>query len=338
MSLPDALALLAERRDLSEEQMAAAMADIMEARATPAQIGGLLLGLRVKGETVDEIVGAARAMRARSLRIRPRASVVLDTCGTGGDGAGTFNISTAAALVCAAAGVTVAKHGNRAMSGRVGGADVLEALGVRIDLTPEQVEACVDHVGIGFLFAQSFHPAMKHAASARRELGVRTLFNLLGPLSNPAGATHQLLGVFSAHWVAPLAQALSRLGIRRALVVHGLDGTDEISLCAATAVAEVGPDNQVREYRVEPEQFGLQRCRPADLSAGDVGESAAQIRAVLAGEPGARADVVALNAGAALYAAEVATSIGAGIEQAREILSSGRATTMLAALAEYTRR
>lgn len=336
MSLPEALAALCDRRDLDEQQMAAAVGEIMEGRATAAQIGGFLLALRVKGETVGEIVGAARAMRARGLHVTPQSPVILDTCGTGGDGTSTFNISTAVALVCAASGVTVAKHGNRAMSGRFGGADVLEALGVRIDLPPERVAECIDRVGIGFLFAQSFHPAMKHAAGARRELGVRTLFNLLGPLSNPAGATHQLVGVFAERWVVPLAQALDRLGSRRALVVHGLDGADEISLTAPTAVAEASA-GEVRSYRIDPEQFGLRRCGLEDLRASDAEDSAAKIRAVLAGAEGPRADVVALNAGAALYAAEASPSIAAGVGRARETLRSGRAAETLERLVDFSR-
>lgn len=335
MSLPDALAALCERRDLDEEQMAAAVGEIMEGRATPAQIGGFLLALRVKGETVDEIVGAARALRARGLRIAPRAPVILDTCGTGGDGTSTFNISTAVALVCAASGVTVAKHGNRAMSGRFGGADVLEALGVRIDLPAERVAECIDRVGIGFLFAQSFHPAMRHAAGPRRELGVRTVFNLLGPLSNPAGATHQLVGVFAQRWVAPLAEALGRLGTRRALVVHGADGADEVSLGGRTAVAEFHA-GAVRSYEIDPLELGFRRCGLDDLRATDAADSAEKIRAVLAGGEGPRADVVALNAGAALYAAEAAASIAEGVARARETLRSGRATVTLQNLVEFS--
>ena len=336
MLLPETLARLCERRDLAEDEVAAAVDEIMDGRATPAQIGGLLIGLRVKGETVDEIVGAARAMRARGVRVRPKAEVILDTCGTGGDGLGTFNVSTAVALVCAAAGVTVAKHGNRAMSSRFGAADVLEALGVRIDLPPEKVEACIDTIGIGFLFAQSFHPAMRHVAASRRELGVRTIFNLLGPLSNPAGATHQLVGVFAERWVEPLAAALGRLGAKRALVVHGLDGADEISLSAPTAVAEL-EGGVVRTRRIEPEQFGLAPCRAEDLAASDAADSAAQIRAVLGGSPGRRADIVALNAGAALYAAEAADSIEAGLARAREVLRDGGGARTLQALVEFTR-
>jgi anthranilate phosphoribosyltransferase len=240
------------------------------------------------------------------------------------------------ALVCAAAGVTVAKHGNRAMSSRTGAADVLEALGVRIDLAPERVVQCIDTVGIGFLFAQAFHPAMKHAAAARRELGVRTVFNLLGPLSNPAGATHQLVGVFAERWVEPLAAALGRLGARRALVVHGLDGADELSLCGPTAVAELNA-GAVRSYRVEPATFGLSPCHLAALAVDDAAASARAIRAVLGGEAGPRADIVALNAGAALYAAEAAASIDAGLAAAREVLASGRALRTLEALVEFTR-
>lgn len=337
MGIAEALVYVGDRTDLSEDAVAAAIGEIIDGRATPAQIGALLMGLRVKGETVDEIVGAARALRAKGIRIHPHAGVILDTCGTGGDGIGTFNISTAAAVVAAAAGVTVAKHGNRAMSGAFGGADVLEALGVRIDLPPEKVAECIATVGIGFLFAQSFHPAMKHAAGPRREIGVRTIFNLLGPLSNPAGATHQLVGVFSEHWLEPIANALGRLGARKALVVHGHDGADEISLCAPTAVAELSAAG-VRRYQIEPEQFGMKRCSAEEIRAVDAADSARKIRAVLAGEQGPRADVVALNAGAALYAAEDAASIEDGVTHARALLRSGRAAQTLQALVEFTQR
>lgn len=337
MSIAEALRRLAESRDLSEDEMTAAMREVMEGRATAAQIGGLLMGLRVKGETVDEIVGAARTMRDHGIRLKTRAGVVLDTCGTGGDGLGTFNISTAAAFVAATAGIAVAKHGNRAMSGRVGGADVLEALGVGIDLAPARVEACLDEVGIAFLFAQTFHPAMKNAAGPRRELGVRTIFNLLGPLANPAGATHQLVGVFAETWTEPLARALGRLGTRRALVVHGRDGADEISLSASTAVAELS-GGEVRCYEVTPEQFGFRRATVDDLAVCDANHSAQALRAVLSGERGPQADIVALNAGAALYAAEKEASIEAGVSRATQILRSGEAAKKLAALIEVSRR
>jgi anthranilate phosphoribosyltransferase len=338
MELHDALAQLIERRDLSAADMESVMRHIMQGRATPARIGALLVALRMKGETVEEITGAVRAMRAEATRIHPSAAVIVDTCGTGGDRSGTFNISTATAFVVAGAGLTVAKHGNRAMSGTVGGADVLEALGVKLDLTPERVQACIDDVGIGFLFAPLFHPAMKHAAGPRRELGVRTIFNLLGPLSNPAGARHQVVGVFARKWVEPLAHALGQLGSVRALVVHSDDGLDELSLCAPASVAE-WHDGAVHAYRVVPEDFGLSRCTSAELAGGrSAGEAAELVRGVLAGEPGARQDIVVLNAAAAIYAGEGAPSLRAAIPIARESIASGRAREKLAALVEYSNR
>jgi len=289
----------------------------------------------MKGETVDEITGAVRAMRAHATSVRVRAPVVVDTCGTGGDLRGTFNISTAAAFIAAGAGLTVAKHGNRAMSGIVGGADVLEALGVRIDLPPERMAECIDAVGVGFLFAQVFHPAMRHAAGPRRELGVRTIFNLLGPLSNPAGARHQVVGVFAAEWTEPLAKALGRLGNLHALVVHGDDGLDEISLAAPTQCAEWNAGT-LRAFRVTPEEFGLTRCRDEDLAGGDRRTAADILRGILAGASGPRADIAILNAAAAIYVGGRAASIAAGIDLARESVRSGRAAQKLARLIEFT--
>jgi anthranilate phosphoribosyltransferase len=317
--------------------MEAVVRQLMEGAATPAQIGGLLIALRMKGETVAEITGAVRAMRAFAAPIHPRAAVVVDTCGTGGDQRGTFNISTAAALIAAGAGLTVAKHGNRAMSGTVGGADVLEALGVKIDLPPERVGACLDEVGIAFLFAQLFHPAMRHAAGPRRELGVRTIFNLLGPLSNPAGARHQIVGVFAAEWTEPLARALGRLGSVHALVVHGEDGLDEISLTAPTQVSE-WKDGALHTYRVVPEEFGFGRCHAEDLHGGDMGSAASIIRGIVAGATGPRLDIAVLNAAAAIYVGGMAASMHAGIDLARDSVRSGRARQKLARLIEFTNR
>jgi len=335
MEIREALARLAERKDLTETEMDAVMRKVMAGDLTPAQLGGLLMALRVKGETVDEIVGAARAIRACAKRIALQARAVLDTCGTGGDGRGTLNISTAAALVAAAAGATVAKHGNRAMSGRIGGADALEALGVRIDLPAERVAACLDCLGIGFLFAPLFHPAMRHAGGPRRELGVRTLFNLLGPLCNPAGATHQLIGVFAVEWVEPLAHALGRLGSVHALVVHGAGGLDELSLEGPSAVAEYRA-GRVRTYEIRPEDFGMRRCGNAELAVESADESAQRIRAVLDGAVGPDTEVVLLNAGAALYAADRVPTIAAGIQAARAALREGKAKTLLQRLVEFT--
>jgi anthranilate phosphoribosyltransferase len=332
-----ALARAVARESFDEVEMEAVMRQLMAGAATPAQIGGLLVALRMKGETVSEIIGAARAMRAHATQICPRAPVIVDTCGTGGDLRGTFNISTTAAFIAAGAGLTVAKHGNRAMSGTVGGADVLEALGVKIDLPPEQVGACIDAVGIGFLFAPAFHPAMKHAAGPRRELGIRTIFNLLGPLSNPAGARHQVVGVFAPEWTEPLAHALGRLGSIHALVVHGDDGLDEISLAAPTQLSE-WKDGVLRTYRVTPEEFGLPRCRDDDLEGGDRETAASIIRGILAGAAGPRADIAVLNAAAAIYVGGLASSIAAAIRIAQDSIRSGRAQQKLAQLVEYTNR
>lgn len=313
------------------------MRQLMGGDATPAQIGGWLVALRMKGETVDEITGAARALRAHATQVRPRSPVIVDTCGTGGDLRGTFNVSTAAALIAAGAGLTVAKHGNRAMSGTVGGADVLEALGVKIDLAPERVAACIDAVGIGFLFAQVFHPVMRHAAGPRRELGVRTLFNLLGPLSNPAGARHQIVGVFGAEWTEPLARALGRLGSLHVLVVHGEDGLDELSLAAPTQLSE-WKEGRLRTYRVTPEEFGFTRCRDGDLDGGDRDMAASIIRGIVAGAAGPRSDIAVLNAAAAVYVGGLAPSIAAGIRFAQGAIRSGRAGQKLTQLTEFTNR
>ncbi len=328
MTIAAAIAALVEGRNLTAAEIEQVFGALMDGEATPAQIGGLLIALRLRGETVEELVGAARAMRAHALPLSVQAAPLLDTCGTGGDGSHTFNVSTTAAIVAAAAGARIAKHGNRAMSGRVGGADVLEALGVRIDLDPAAVARCIEEAGIGFLFAQKFHPAMKHAAGPRRELGVRTIFNLLGPLSNPAGARRQLLGLFAASWLEPVAQALLQLGSERALVVHGVDGLDEISLSDATDVVELA-EGGLRRYRLEPEAFGLARCRKEQLQVDSLEASVAAVRGVLAGEAGPHADITLLNAGAALYVAEVSRSIADGIEAARRAIASGAAAAKL---------
>jgi anthranilate phosphoribosyltransferase len=337
MDIKNAIAALAANRDLSEADMEAVVRTIMSGEATAAQIGAFLVALRMKGERVDEIVGAARAMRQSATRMTAQREVV-DTCGTGGDMRNTFNISTAAALIAAGAGLAIAKHGNRAMSGAVGGADVLEALGVRIDLDPEQATGCLDAVGICFLFAQRFHPAMRHVAGARREIGMRTVFNLLGPLTNPAGATAQLVGVFSADWVEPLAHALGRLGSRRALVVHGDDGLDELSLTGPSLVAELR-DGVVRTYRFEPETVGLRRCQAAALRGGDAAYNAAIVRDVVAGRAtDAQMDIALLNAAAALYVGGMADSIAAGLTLARDAVASGAAAAKLEALVAFTNR
>ena len=329
MKIQEAIAALLEPRSLASEEIEGVFDRIMLGDATAAQIAGLLVALRAKGESVEEIVGAARAMRAHSLTVQPRSDALVDTCGTGGDGSGTFNISTAAALIAAGAGLSVAKHGNRAMSGKVGGADVLELLGVRIDLSPERVAACIDDTGIGFLFAQVFHPAMKHAAAPRRELGVRTILNLLGPLCNPARARRQLVGLFAVEWLLPMVEALRQLGSEHALAVHGAGGLDEISLCGATRVAELRAGRSIATYEFVPEDFGLQRCEIDELQVGDGQESAAAIRALLEGQAGPRADIAVLNAAAALYVGGRAASIAEGVPLARASISSGAAAAKL---------
>ncbi len=336
MDMQAALRAVTERRDLSAQQMSEVMRLIMTGQATPAQIGGFLIGLRMKGETVDEIAAAAQVMRELATQVPVRGEHLVDTCGTGGDSAGTFNISTASAIVVAAAGGRVAKHGNRSVSSKSGSADVLEAAGVNLDLTPEQVARCIEDLGVGFLFAPKHHSAMKHAIGPRREMGVRTLFNLLGPLTNPAAAPNQVLGVFSADWVEPLALVLQRLGSRHVLVVHAEDGLDEISVGAPTQVAELH-DDTVRTYRIEPEQFGMQRSDIGCLKVADAVASLAMIRQVFTGEPGAASDIVALNAGAAIYVAGLADTLAAGVHRAQDVIGSGAALAKFDALVSFTK-
>ncbi|MGH7961983.1 MAG: anthranilate phosphoribosyltransferase [Candidatus Binatia bacterium] len=334
MTVREAIACVAAGRDLAEEEMAAVMAEIMDGQATPAQIGALLTALHIKGETVAEITGAVRVMRDLATRVHPPRTV-LDTCGTGGDGCHTFNISTAAALIAAGAGLCVAKHGNRAMSGAVGGADVLETLGAKIELSPAQVEHCLHEVGFGFLLAPVFHRAMRHAVGPRREIGIRTIFNLLGPLTNPAGARHQLIGVFDRRWIVSLAESLGRLGSVHALVVHGEDGLDEVSLSGPTVMAE-WQAGAVRTFTLHPQELGFTPCRLTELQVSSAQESADIIRAVFAGVPGPQRDIVLLNAGAALYAGDAVPSLAAGVERARMTLDSGAATRILDHFVSFT--
>lgn len=335
MELQKIIHKIVENHTLSAAEMTTAMQAIMTGGATPAQIGGFLVGLRMRGETVTEITAAAQVMRALSTKVQVAAQHLVDTCGTGGDASGTFNISTASALVAAAAGARVAKHGNRSVSSKSGSADVLEAAGVKLDLTPEQVAACIDTVGVGFLFAQRHHAAMRHAIAPRRELGIRTLFNLLGPLTNPANAPNQVLGVFAKQWVRPLAEVLQQLGSRHVLVVHAADGLDEISIAAPTAVAELKA-GKVREYTIQPEDFGLARADLACLRVDTPDASLALIRQVLAGEQGAARDIVCLNAGAALYVAGIAASHAEGVQRAQQAIDSGAAAAKLQQLVDYT--
>ncbi|HXH06586.1 MAG TPA: anthranilate phosphoribosyltransferase [Vicinamibacterales bacterium] len=326
---------LSRRRDLTAEEAAAAMEAIMDGRAQPSQIAGLLVGLAVKGERPAELVGFARAMRARALRLAPPPGALLDTCGTGGDRAHTFNVSTVAALVVAACGVRVAKHGNRSVSSRCGSADVLEALGVRVDAPPPVVERCLAEAGIGFLFAPTFHPSMKHAAPTRRELGIRTAFNLLGPLTNPAGATRQVTGVPRPELTELVARALALLGAERAWVVHGADGLDEISTTGYTKVSECR-DGTVTTFYVHPADAGLPKADAGALAGGDAAANAAIARAVLAGEHGPARDVVLLNAGAALLVAGRAGDLREGVRAAAAAIDSGAAQRTLERLIEVS--
>ena len=333
MDIATAIATVIEGRDLDEADMETVMRLIMTGQATPAQIGGFLVGLRMKGETVDEIVAAARVMRELATAVDVSGPHLVDTCGTGGDGASTFNISTASAIVTAAAGGRVAKHGNRSVSSSSGSADVLEAAGVKLDLNPAQVAACVDRVGVGFLFAPQHHSAMKHAIGPRREMRVRTLFNLLGPLTNPAAAPNQVLGVFSADWVEPLAQVLKQLGSQHVLVVHAEDGLDEISIAAPTRVAELR-DGKISTYTVTPEEFGMQCASLDTIAVENAAQSLAMIGTVFDDQPGPARDIVCLNAGAAIYAAGLTASLQQGVERAREVIASGGAKQTLASLIE----
>ena len=330
MNIQQALSAVVARQDLSQEDARQTLASIMRGEGTTAQIGGLLVGLRMKGETVEEIAGFVAAMRDAATRC-PVDVPVVDIVGTGGDHAGTFNISTTTAFVVAGAGGHVAKHGNRGVSSRSGAADVLAELGVVLDLTPDQVAVCVHKAGVGFLFAQAFHPAMKYVAPVRREMGLRTIFNLLGPLTNPAGTKRLVVGVFGQEWCVPLAQALGRLGTEKAWVVHGSDGLDEITTTGKTHVAEW--DGQgVREFEIDPVAHGLALARPEDLLGGEPVENAGITRAILAGTPGPKADIVLLNAAAALVVAGKAGTLDAGLSMARESIRSGAAGKALAAL------
>ncbi|MCE5217930.1 anthranilate phosphoribosyltransferase [bacterium] len=327
---------LVSGRDLAPEQAYGALNVIMSGNATDAQIGGFLIALRMKGETAEEIGGFARAMRDNAVPIRTSRKNVIDTCGTGGDRVDTFNISTAAALVAAGAGVAIAKHGNRAVSSRCGSADVLKAVGVNIEASPEVVSHCLDEIGIGFLFAPTLHPAMRYAIGPRRELGLRTVFNVLGPLTNPAGARRQLIGVFAPQYTELLAEALLTLGSEHALVVHGLVGMDEISTVGETQVSELR-DGAVTTQTWTPEQFGIERAELDQISGGDPQTCAALLMAVLEGEKGPRRDIVLLNAAAAIYIGGLARSMEEGLEKAAASLDSGAARTKLEALKTLSR-
>ncbi|OUM96778.1 MAG: anthranilate phosphoribosyltransferase [Thermobacillus sp. ZCTH02-B1] len=336
MTMQEALAHLIAGKDLSRVQAEEVMARIMDGEATPAQIAGVLTALRMKGETVDEIAGFAKVMREKSHRVRTVQEGLLDTCGTGGSGIRKFNVSTSSAIIAAAAGIRVAKHGNRAMSGKAGSADVLEALGVNIRLTPEQAAECLAETGICFLFAQIYHPSMKHAAGPRRELGVRTIFNLLGPLTNPAGADRQLLGLYDRTKTETIAEVLRELGIRRAIVAGSFDGLDEISISRETQVSEL-KDGEIRTYVLKPEDLGLER-RPLEAVAGGTPEeNAAIVRRVFRGEErGAYRDFVLANAGACIYLGGKAETLKAGVEAAAAVIDSGAAEAKLEELIRKT--
>lgn len=335
MDLKEAINQVIGRRDLTQEQMTAVMKTIMTGGATPAQIGGFLVGLRMKGETVTEIAAAAAVMRELAAPVEIGKSHLVDTCGTGGDASGLFNVSTAAAFVAAAAGARVAKHGNRSISSKSGSADLLEAAGVRLDISPRQVAECVEKVGVGFMFAPAHHGAMKHAIGPRREMGVRTLFNVLGPLTNPAGAPNQVLGVFSAELLEPLAQVLQRLGSDHVLVVHSRDGLDEISIAGPTDVAEL-KRGLIRRFSIQPEDFGIPRGPIETIKAADAGDSLRIIRSVLEDHTGPARDIVVLNAGAAIYASGIANSLAEGTMKADAAIASGAARNKLDQLVVLT--
>lgn len=328
----DALNQVLNRQDLSHEQMLAVMQQVMSGKLTPAQISALLVALRMKGETVDEITAAATVMRQLSTKVEINEKAhLIDTCGTGGDGIQTFNVSTVSAFVAAAAGAKVAKHGGRSVSSTCGSADVLEALGVDVNLSPEDVAKSVDSIGIGFMFAPNHHSAMKHAAPVRKELGVRTIFNLLGPMTNPATASRQVMGVFDQALTGKLAQVLQKLGSEHVLVVHGADGMDEISFTGDTYVAEL-KDGKLTEYMVNPEQFGLSTHQLSAIQIQNADESKAMIMDVLNGQAGAPRDIVLLNAGAAIYVSGVVGSLQAGVEKAAQVIDNGAALAKLEAL------
>lgn len=319
---------LTRRESLNRTEAETLMRAIMSGALTDPQVAGILVGLRAKGETVDEIAGFARAMRAKSTRIRLRANDAVDTCGTGGDAASTFNVSTATALVAAGMGVTVAKHGNRAVSSSCGSADVLEALGVNITLDPVKGSVLIDRTGIGFLFAPSFHPAMKHAATARRDLGLRTVFNLLGPMTNPAGVRRQLIGVYDPRLTETVALVLQKLGSHRVYVVHGEDGCDEVSITGATTVSEL-KDGKVRTYRFHPDSVGIPLAAPQAIEGGTAEQNAEHIESVLSGAPGPRRNVVLLNAAFAALAAGRANSVAHGVTMAAQSIDTGAARDKL---------
>jgi anthranilate phosphoribosyltransferase len=332
----ESLNKIVQRQDLEQSEMSEMIGAIFSGEVSDAQIGAMMAALATKGETFEELAGAAQAMRRKALRVQVPSGDVVDTCGTGGDGAKTFNISTTTAFVVAGCGVTVAKHGNRSVSSRCGSADLLEALGVNLNTQPEIVEEAISEIGIGFLFAPLYHGAMKYAAKARKEVGLRSIFNMLGPLTNPAGANCQLLGVYSPELTEMFAQALKMLGSKRAFIVHGHDGLDEISVCAPTRVSELNA-GQIRTYDIAPEQFFGETAAAADLTGGDPAVNAAITRKILEGESGPRRNVVLINTAAALVAVGKAGDLAEGIRQAQESIDAGAAAEKLERLVQYTK-
>lgn len=335
--IKDALAKLADRTDLSAKEAETVMLEIMDGAATSVQMAAYLMGLRQKGETVAEVVGSVTAMRSRATRIMVGSSIVVDTCGTGGDGADTFNISTTAAFVVAGAGITVAKHGNRSVSSRSGSADVLNMLGVKIDLDPSRVADCIDEVGIGFLFAPIYHGAMKHCAGVRQEMGIRTILNVLGPLANPAGATHQVLGVYDAKWTEILGRVLLELGSQHCFVIHGLDGLDEITLSDRTKVSE-GRSGVVSSYFIAPEEFEVRRAARKEFVGGSPEDNARMTKEILQGRKGPRRDIVCLNAAPAMVVGQKARTLKEGFRLAQQAIDSGAAAEKLDQLIVFTKK
>jgi anthranilate phosphoribosyltransferase len=338
MTPQDALVRVIEHREIFHDEMLSLMRQIMSGEMSPTLIAAIIIGLRVKKETIGEITAAAQVMREFSTKVEVvDRSHLLDTCGTGGDSAHTYNISTATVFVAAAAGAKVAKHGGRSVSSKSGSADILEALGVNLNLTPAQVAQCIEQTGVGFMFAPNHHSAMKYAAPVRRELGVRTLFNILGPLTNPAGAGNQLIGVFHPDLVGILARVVQRLGSRHVMVVHGMEGLDEISLSGDTLVGEL-KDDEVREYLINPTQFGMSTSSLSEIQVGDSGESNDMMLAALSNKPGPARDILALNAGAAIYVAGLADNHQAGVRKALEVLANGAAKSRLNQFIAFTQK
>ena len=335
MDMQSAIKAVTEKQDLSRVEMTEVMNLIMTGQATDSQIGGFLIGLRMKGETIDEVTAAASVMRELSTKVVAPDEYLVDTCGTGGDSSGSFNVSTASVFVTAAAGAHVAKHGNRSVSSKSGSADVLETAGVNLDITPDQVADCIKNVGAGFLFAIKHHGAMKHAIGPRKEMAVRTIFNVLGPLTNPASAPNQVIGVFSKDWVEPLAQVLKKLGSRHVMIVHADDGMDEISIGSATSVAEL-KDGEITTYRIQPEDFAMNKAELAGIKAKDSDDSLKIIKSVLNNQNGPAKDIVCLNAGAAIYVSGLTDSLAAGIEKAKAVIADGKAKEKFEALISYS--